>query len=96
MAKIAPEDNTPVTPFTVKLRADLQAKILAFGVYLSPDKPSSASYIVAAAFDELTRHDKEFAHYWETHKAHYLSSVAQRPLAPGKRGRPAAPKSTAA
>jgi hypothetical protein len=65
MPRLAPEDLTLITEFKVKLRADVQAKIQAYGRYLNPSEPSSATYIITESFNALIAGDKEFAEFWK-------------------------------
>ena len=89
MPRLAPEDLTPMTEFKVKLRADVQAKIHAYGRYLNPAEPSSASYIITESFNALIAGDKEFAEFWKQNQDGFSMS---KPTA--RRGRPAAGKAT--
>ena len=89
MPRLAPEDLTLITEFKVKLRADVQAKIQAYGRYLNPSEPSSATYIITESFNALIAGDKEFAEFWKQNQDGF--SIA-KPTA--RRGRPAAAKTT--
>ena len=93
MPKIQPEDKTPFMELKIKLRADVAAKIEAYGHYLSPDNPSSAAHVVAESFNMLITGDKEFANYWQDHQAGFTAGASAQ-LAQ-KRGRPVTKKAVA-
>ena len=93
MPKIQPEDKTPFTEVKIKLRADVAAKLEAYGHYLSPNNPSSGAHVIAESFNLLITGDKDFANYWDAHHAEFTKD------APGqssqKRGRPSTNKAVA-
>ncbi len=99
MPKIQPEDKTKEAVFSFKLRVDVHAQIVAYGVYLSPDDPSSKDYVVTELFRESIKGDKEFGAYWEDNKAHFLAAQetqsATHAYATTGRGRSRASKSAA-
>ena len=90
MPKIQPEDKTPFTEVKTKLRADVAAKIKAYGHYLSPENPSSEAHVIAESFNMLITDDKEFANYWQEHQAQFTAGASVQ--AGQKRGRPTAKK----
>ena len=90
MPKIQPEDKTPFIELKVKLRADVAAKIEAFGHYLSPENPSSEAYVVSESFNMMISGDKEFAIYWQGHQAEFTQGAPS--TLPQKRGRPVTKK----
>lgn len=90
MPKIQPEDTTQVSEFKVKLRTDVQAKVLAYGAYLNPNNPSSPTHVITESFNLLIAGDKEFAEFWKLREAEFANG---KPAV--KRGRPAAGKANA-
>ena len=93
MPKIQPEDKTPFTEVKIKLRADVAAKIEAYGHYLSPSNPSSEAHVIAESFNMLITGDKDFANYWQEHQAQF--TVGAPAQAAQKRGRPITKKAIA-
>jgi len=65
MPKSQAEESTQLTEFRVKLRTDVQAKLAAYGVYLNPNHPSSATDLLTEGFNLLIADDKQFAEFWK-------------------------------
>ena len=66
MPKIQAEDKRKLLPFTVKVREDVQEKIIAYGHYLDPENPSSAGHVVTECFKQIIERDAEFASFLQT------------------------------
>jgi hypothetical protein len=99
MPKIQPEDKTKEAVYSFKLRVDVHAQIVAYGSFLSPEDPSSKDYVMTELLRDSIKGDKEFAAYWEQHKARFLAvqdtQVVTHANATTRRGRPSASKSAA-
>ena len=93
MPKIQPEDKMPFTEVKVKLRADVAAKIEAYGHYLSPNNPSSEAHVIAESFNMLITGDKDFGNYWQAHQAQFTPGASAQSAQ--KRGRPVTKKAIA-
>jgi hypothetical protein len=89
MPKIQAEDTTQITEFKVKLRTDIQAKVLAYGAYLNPENPSSPTHVITESFNLLIAGDKDFAEFWKHQQLEFTAGKVTP-----KRGRPAAAKAT--
>ncbi len=63
MPKIQAEDKTKLLPFTVKIREDVQEKIVAYGHYLDPENPSRAGHVVTECFKQVCERDADFASF---------------------------------
>ncbi len=86
--KMQPQDKTPVTPFHVSLRTDVQRTIAAICKYLD----SSPGHVISEAIALSVAGDKEFATFlesfeWNGHKT---------PKAKAARSKSATPKTAAA
>ena len=90
MPKIQAEDTTQLIEFRVKLRTDVQAKLAAYGAFLNPNHPSSATHVLTESFSLLIADDKEFAEFWKQHQAEFGSGKSA-----AKKGRRAAAKAAA-
>jgi len=90
MPKIQAEDTTQLTEFRVKLRTDVQAKLVAYGTYLNPNHPSSATHVLTESFNLLIADDKEFAEFWKQRHTEFGSGKSA-----GKKGRRVAAKAAA-
>jgi len=65
MPKIQTEDSTPTTEFKLKLRTDVQAKVLVF----NSENSSSAMHVVTESFHLLIDGDKDLAEFWKQKEA---------------------------
>jgi hypothetical protein len=85
LPKLAAEDKTPLGTYSVKLRTDVYAQIVAYGSYLNEQNPSTVGHVITEAFNSAVKGDTDWKAFWQKH-AQRFQAVAVN-AAPAKRGR---------
>ena len=85
MPKLAAEDKTPVGAYSIKLRTDVYAQIVGYGVYLNEQSPSTVGHVITEAFGAAIKGDADWKTFWEKNAQKFQAAVAN--ATSGKRGR---------
>lgn len=94
MPRLAAEDKTPIETYSIRLRTDVYAQIVAYGSYLNEQSPSTVGHVITEAFSAAIRGDGDWRAFWDKNAQKFQSTVAD--AAPAKRGRKPKPQPRAA
>ena len=85
MPKLAAEDKTPVGNYSIKLRIDVYAQIVAYGSYLNETNPSTIGHVITEAFNTAVKGDQDWKAFWDKNAQKFQMAAAN--AAPARRGR---------
>ena len=94
MPRLAAEDKTPIESYSIRLRTDVYAQIVAYGSYLNEQSPSTVGHVITEAFSAAIKGDGDWKAFWDKNAQKFQSAVAD--AAPAKRGRKPKPQPRAA
>ena len=94
MPKLAAEDKTPIETYSIRLRTDVYAQIVAYGSYLNEQSPSTVGHVITEAFGAAIKGDGDWKAFWDKNAQKFQLAVAD--AAPAKRGRKPKPQPRAA
>jgi hypothetical protein len=90
LAKLIAEDKTPIGTYSIRLRTDVYAQIVAYGSYLNEQNPSTIGHVITEAFNAAVKSDLDWKSFWEKNAQKFQTAAAD--AIPAKRGRKPKPQ----
>jgi uncharacterized protein YaiE (UPF0345 family) len=85
LPKLTAEDKTPVGTYSIRLRTDVYAQIVAYGSYLNETSPSTIGHVITEAFNAAVKGDPDWKTFWDKNAQKFQIAAAN--AAPARRGR---------